>query len=66
VRDPLAAQLQATLAAAGPDPAQRVAAMLNTTAVFGTDLPHADTFVAAVTDAYALLLAKGARAAAAA
>jgi fructuronate reductase len=66
VRDPLAAQLQATLAAAGPDPAPRVAAILNTAAVFGTDLPQAKTFVAAVTDAYALLLAKGARATAAA
>jgi fructuronate reductase len=64
VRDPLAAQLQATLS--GPDPAGRVVAILNTTAVFGTDLPQSKTFVTAVTDAYALLLAKGARAAAAA
>jgi fructuronate reductase len=57
VRDPLAARLQAALAAAGP------AAILNTEAVFGTDLPQSTTFVTAVTDAYARLLAKGARAA---
>jgi fructuronate reductase len=65
VRDPLAASLQATLVAAGPDPAQRVTAILHTTPVFGADLPQSAAFVAAVTDAYALLLAKGARAAAA-
>jgi fructuronate reductase len=55
VRDPLAATLQAAT----------VAGVLNTQAVFGTDLPRAAPFVAAVTDAHARLLANGARAAAA-
>jgi fructuronate reductase len=40
--------------------------MLDTEAVFGADLPRAGAFVAAVTDAYALLCDKGARAAVAA
>jgi fructuronate reductase len=65
VRDPLAAQLQATLSAAGSDPAARVTAILATKAVFGTDLPHSAVFAAAVTQAYTLLRDKGARAAAA-
>ncbi len=64
VRDPLAATLQACLAAAGPDPMQRVTAILRTRAVFGDDLPRDAAFVHAIADAYALLLGKGARAAA--
>ena len=65
VRDPLAATLQATLAAAGPDPAARIAAVLGMQAVFGADLRRAAPFVAAITEAYAMLLAKGAPEAAA-
>jgi fructuronate reductase len=64
VRDPLAADLQACLAAAGPDPARRVAAVLSTRAIFGDDLPRAAPFVTAVADAYTLLTTTGARAAA--
>ena len=64
VRDPLAGDLQACLAAAGPDPARRVAAVLNMRAIFGDDLPRAGAFVNAVVDAYKLLLTAGARAAA--
>jgi fructuronate reductase len=60
----MAARLRDTLAKAGPDPASRVAAIIGLETVFGTDLPRSAPFVAAVTDAYALLLAKGARAAA--
>jgi fructuronate reductase len=63
VRDPLAAQMLDALANAGPDPARRVAAILGLETVFGTDLPRSAPFVAAVTGAYALLLARGARAA---
>jgi len=66
VRDPLAGSLQACLAAAGPDPARRVAAILETRAVFGDALPHDAAFMRAVTDACSLLLVKGARAAASA
>ena len=66
VRDPLAAELKHKLAEAGDEPAARVGAILGTEAVFDTDLPNSAAFVAAVNEAYALLLAKGARAAAAA
>ncbi len=57
VRDPLAPRLRDT----GADAAGHVAAILRIEAVFGTDLPHAAPFVAAVTDAYARLLEHGAR-----
>jgi len=65
VRDPIVPELRAALAAAGSDPVHRVAAIVNIQTVFGADLPRSTEFVAAVTDAYAMLLAKGARAAAA-
>ena len=64
VRDPLAARLRDALDAAGADPAARVQAVLHQEAVFGTDLPQSQPFVRAVTDAYARLLAHGARSAA--
>jgi fructuronate reductase len=66
VRDPLAPRLRELLDAVGSDPARRVAAILRVEAVFGQDLPGQPAFVAAVTDAYARLLEKGSRAAAAA
>ncbi|HYZ61832.1 MAG TPA: mannitol dehydrogenase family protein [Acetobacteraceae bacterium] len=65
VHDPLADRLRAALEGAGPDPARRVASVLRTEAVFGADLPASPAFVAAVTKAYANLLASGARVAAA-
>ena len=65
VRDPLAGRLRSALDGAGPDPARRVAAVLGVEAVFGAELPRVDTFVASVSDAYVLLLARGARATAA-
>ncbi|MBS0562537.1 MAG: mannitol dehydrogenase family protein [Proteobacteria bacterium] len=64
VRDPLAQRLRAVLDSGGPDPARRVADSLTVEPVFGIDLPRASRFVAALTDTYASLLAKGARAAA--
>ncbi|GGH22189.1 mannitol dehydrogenase [Alsobacter metallidurans] len=64
VRDPLAQTLRQALDQAGQSPAARVAAMLRQDAIFGADLPHAPAFVQAVTDAYAILLARGAVAAA--
>ncbi|MFL5335234.1 MAG: mannitol dehydrogenase family protein [Geminicoccaceae bacterium] len=64
VCDPLAAALRGRLDAAGADPAARIRALLGVEAVFGTDLPANPGFVAAVSDAYATLLAVGARAAA--
>jgi fructuronate reductase len=63
VRDPLAAQLRATLDAAGNDPAARVAAILGVDAVFGVDLRGNAVFVAAVAAAYAAIVSLGARAA---
>ena len=65
VRDPLAAKLRATLDAAGSEPAQRIAAILGEASIFGEDLPRSAAFAAALTDAYACLLAEGARASAA-
>jgi fructuronate reductase len=52
------------LGAAGGDPANRVRAALAMEAVFGTDLPRDARFVAEVTDAFRLLLDRGARGAA--
>jgi len=52
VRDPLAAQLRK---------AAEDNRILDMEAVFGTDLPRSDTFIAAVTHAYGLLRAVGAR-----
>ena len=66
VRDPLTPVLMEKLQQAGADPPSRVNAVLGTEAVFGADLPRSGAFVAAVTDAFALLLAGGARRAAAA
>lgn len=60
VRDPLAAQLRA-LHGAG----DVVRAVLGVEAIFGADLPRSDAFVAAVMDAYTILLQRGARGAAA-
>jgi fructuronate reductase len=65
VRDPIAARLQVALTTAGPDPADRITAILGVDAVFGPDLPRSAVFAASLTEAYTLLLAKGARAAAA-
>ncbi|WP_419899203.1 mannitol dehydrogenase family protein [Roseomonas sp. USHLN139] len=66
LRDPMAAELRARLDAAGPAPAERVAAMLAVEPIFGTDLPANPVFVAAVTTAFETLLSAGARAAASA
>jgi fructuronate reductase len=65
VRDPIAARLQTALNSAGDDPARHIAAILGVDAVFGPDLPRSAMFVASLTDAYILLLTKGARASAA-
>lgn len=43
----------------------RLRAVLGVESVFGTDLPRSAPFVSAVTEAYAALLARGARGAAA-
>jgi fructuronate reductase len=64
VRDPLARPLRAAIEGAGADPAARVLAVLRMQAIFGDDLPRDPRFVDAVTSAYALLLARGAREAA--
>ncbi|MBS0560878.1 MAG: hypothetical protein JSR21_12555 [Proteobacteria bacterium] len=53
------------LTSPGSSNRRRVAVALTVEQVFGTDLPRALRFVAALTNAYALLLAMGARAAAA-
>jgi fructuronate reductase len=62
VRDPLASHLKSIQA--GLEPEARVRAVLGVEAVFGCDLARSDAFVAAVTKAYGLLLARGARQAA--
>jgi fructuronate reductase len=64
VRDPLAAALHTCLEAAGPEPDERIRALLRTEAVFGCDLPATPAFVEAVTGAYRRLCTGGARAAA--
>jgi fructuronate reductase len=64
VRDPLAGPLRAALDSAGSAPASRVAAALRFEAVFGQDLPLSPDFEAALTAAYADLLARGAHEAA--
>jgi len=61
VRDPLAERLQGMLRSAGGDPKRRVQAILGAEAVFGPDLPRMDRFAGPVSDAYALLCAKGAK-----
>ena len=63
LRDPLAAQLRATLDAAGDEPSVRVAAILGVEAVFGSDLRGNAEFVADVIAAYAAIVTLGARAA---
>ena len=64
VRDPLAARLRTALDQAGSEPRRKVAALLGVEAVFGHDLPRSPAFAAAVTQAYATLVANGARASA--
>ena len=63
VRDPLAARCRTALEEAGTDPRRRVRAIVGIDAIFGADLPQSAEFTAAVSDAYAALLANGARAA---
>ncbi len=65
VHDPLAAQLRAVLDKAGNAPRDRVLAVLQIEAIFGSDLPHDTRFVDALTAAYTQLLTRGARNAAA-
>jgi fructuronate reductase len=62
VRDPLAEKLRAVQEAA-PNAAARVRAVLGLAEVFDRDLPTDRRFVDAVTSAYEVLLARGARAA---
>ena len=63
VRDPMAEQVRSMVDAAG-SPADRVGAVIGLHAIFG-DLSGSAPFRMAVTDAYATLLERGARAAAA-
>ena len=63
VRDPMAEQVRSMVEAAG-SPADRVGAVIGLHAIFG-DLSGSAPFRKAVTDAYATLLERGARAAAA-
>ncbi len=60
VRDPMVEQFQAIYAEHGLN-ASVVKALLSIEAIFGTDLIENETLVSAVTDAYQLLLDKGAR-----
>lgn len=62
VRDPMVEQFQAIYAEHGMN-VSAVKALLSIEAIFGTDLIANETFVSAVTDAYQLILDKGARAA---
>ncbi|WP_318455209.1 fructuronate reductase [Photobacterium leiognathi] len=62
VRDPMVEQFQAIYAEHGLN-VSAVKALLSIEAIFGTDLIANETFVSAVTDAYQLILDKGARAA---
>jgi fructuronate reductase len=64
VRDPLAAQLLDLSAQAGHDPAAKARAILGVAAVFGTDLPNSEPFVAAITRAVRSIYELGARSAA--
>jgi fructuronate reductase len=61
VQDPLAADLAARVAAAGPAAEALAPALLGITAIFGTDLGADDRFRTAVTTALARLTALGAR-----
>ncbi len=63
VRDPLAARCRAALDEAGSDPRRRVRAIVGIDAIFGPDLPQSAPFTTGVSEAYAVLLANGARAA---
>ena len=65
VRDPLAAQLLATCTMAGPDPAERMRALVTIRPVFGEDLPQSPGFLAALIAAAERLERLGARQAAA-
>jgi fructuronate reductase len=65
VRDPLASHLRAVLDKAGNAPQDRVQAVLELEAIFGSDLPRDARFVDALTSAYTQLLTRGARNAAA-
>lgn len=62
VRDPMVEQFQSIYAEHGLN-VSAVKALLSIEAIFGTDLIANETFVSAVTDAYQLILDKGARAA---
>ena len=62
VRDPFAETLRATFTVAGSDAIRQVAAIIALQPVFGADLPRSHEFVAAVTEAYCGLIAKGAHA----
>jgi fructuronate reductase len=67
VRDPLAAHLQKILTQSASDPAAsdpngQIRAVLGIEAIFATDLPQSEPFVAALTKAYRMLLESGARA----
>ncbi|MBL0407151.1 mannitol dehydrogenase family protein [Microvirga aerilata] len=65
VRDPLASHLRAVLDKAGNAPQDRVRAVLEIEAIFGSDLPRDARFVDTLTTAYTQLLTRGARNAAA-
>jgi fructuronate reductase len=65
VRDPLSSHLRTILARAGDAPRDRVCAILEVEAIFGSELPRDRRFVEALIEAYGLLLTRGARHAAA-
>jgi fructuronate reductase len=66
VRDPMLDAIRETMAKAGDDPIARVRAVIRKKSIFGMDLMRDDRFIAAVTQAYSVLLARGAQAAVAA
>lgn len=66
VWNPLAANLRAQLENAASDAASHMRAVLSGTRVFGTDLAVDAAVLQAVTDAYAIIIKAGARAAASA
>jgi len=61
VRDPVALQLRTVLDKAGTAPQDRVRAVLEIEAIFGSDLPRDARFGDALTAAYTQLLMRGAR-----
>jgi fructuronate reductase len=60
VRDPLAKTLKDALSASGSSPSQRVSAVLEIEAVFGTDLRRSEEFKQALVTAYKALMERGA------